>query len=241
MSDLNFSVVTQRVNVVMDNVACMSSKLEQLKEDVADANEVHTLASMQDMLEDSLKAVKRMRNEKGGKEMTSDKKLIAEAMESANQSGNHKEVIQRLVERVEELQPEPKSTVWEPKKGEDYWVVGRAALVTRFTRGLLGDSSCYLLSLIAHHNVYKTEELARKASVLQRTSNLIIQACLNFDPDFEPDWSDLNQVKYCFGYNHFHARWDADYTYCFDSFGAYVSTKEKADQVLEYLNSQEIK
>ena len=138
-----------------------------------------------------------------------------------------------------------KSTgVWEPEKGGGYWAVGFEGATLKRTLYLktLNDGSNYtFLSLKAHHNVYKTEELTRKASVLQRRSSLVIQACLNFDPDFEPDWSDHDQMKYGFGYNHFHARWEADYTYCFDSFGAYVSTQEKANQVVEYLNVQEIK
>ena len=48
-----------------------------------------------------------------------DKELIEEALrfymrlEHYNSAfGNDKEIIQRLVERVEELQPEPKSIVW---------------------------------------------------------------------------------------------------------------------------------
>tara|TARA_R110002074_G_scaffold309363_1_gene480119 strand:- start:37 stop:204 length:168 start_codon:yes stop_codon:yes gene_type:complete len=52
-----------------------------------------------------------------------DKELIEKAMELAKQldlarSRHYADTILRLVKRVEELQSEPKSIVWEPVKGE---------------------------------------------------------------------------------------------------------------------------
>ena len=142
----------------------------------------------------------------------------------AMREGNKMSLQKDLEKKYEELgieiaQIKAKSAVvWMPKDGDTFYYP---------------DSSGKVYSTVC--------ELARKASFLQRRSNLVIQACLNFDPDFEPDWSDHDQMKCGFGYNHFHARWEADYTYCFDSFGAVVSTQEKANQVVEYLNAQEIK
>ena len=145
-----------------------------------------------------------------------------------------------LGEEIERLKAQPVG-VWEPEKGGSYWSVGRAATVEHWTRGRHPDSSGAFLSLRAHHNIYKTEQLAEKASVLQRRSNLVIQACLNVDPDFEPDWSDQRSFKYGFHYDHDDLRWERQPWSRADFGLAYVSTKEKAEQVLEYLNSQEIK
>ena len=143
-----------------------------------------------------------------------------------------------LGEEIQRLKAKP-TGVWETEKGEGYWAVGFAG--TTVKRTLYFNGGDYALpSLIAHHNVYKTEALARKASVLQRRSNLVIQACLNVDPDFEPAWNDLTQVKYQFYYSSFTDRWRGHNANA--NWGvACVSTKEKSDLVLEYLNSQEIK
>ena len=144
-----------------------------------------------------------------------------------------------LGEEIQRLKAKP-TGVWEPEKGGGYWAVGLGGTTGKLLWGFLGTHATFL-SLIAHHNVYKTEQLAEKASVLQRRSNLVIQACLNFDPDFEPDWSDLNQVKYLFYYSQYSDRWKVGNKGNTANFGACVSTKEKANLVLEYLNSQEIK
>tara|TARA_R110000787_G_scaffold579_3_gene2074 strand:- start:2611 stop:3075 length:465 start_codon:yes stop_codon:yes gene_type:complete len=138
---------------------------------------------------------------------------------------------------IERLKAQPTYVgVWKPEIRGVYW-------------GVRSDGTCFDTSrctdfdesVIAQHNVYKTKELSKKASVLQRRSNLVIQACLNVDPDFEPDWSDQRSFKYGFYYDHDDLRWERQ-PFNFYNFGpAYVSTAEKADQVLEYLNSQELK
>ena len=140
------------------------------------------------------------------------------------------------------------AVVWMPKDGDTFYYPDSSGKVYSTvwveTYGIQESFLDYKIRG-GKHRVYKTYELAKKAGLLigylQLRSGLVIQACLNVDPDFEPCWSDHDQMKYGFGYNHFHARWEADYTYCFDSFGAYVSTQEKANQVVEYLNVQEIK
>ena len=138
---------------------------------------------------------------------------------------------------IERLKAQP-TAVWEPEIGDPYWTVREAGTVVATSRR---RASVSVGSAIAHHNVYKTRELAEKASVLQRRSNLVIQACLNVDPDFEPDWSDSDQTKYGFCYDHYNGQWEITCSWYGNFEGAVVSTEEKADQVFEYLNSQEIK
>ena len=133
---------------------------------------------------------------------------------------------------IDRLEQQPEG-VWEPKRGEIYYRVG-----------VTGDVAYFSLVtpalLLAHHNVYKTEALAKKASALQRTSNLVIQACLNFDPDFVPDWKDLVQQKYGFSQAASRFNWRASSTIINNNSAAYVSTAVKAVKVVDYLNSQEI-
>jgi hypothetical protein len=64
---------------------------------------------------------------------------------------------------------------------------------------------------------------------------------VSVDPDFEPCWYCGRQMKYCVWYDHASGRWNTTFRQAQDVAGAYVSTQEQADQVVEYLNSQEIK
>jgi len=133
---------------------------------------------------------------------------------------------------IERLQQQPEG-VWEPTVCGTFWMVDGGGHVR----------SLNLSNRVAekHHNVYETEAQARKASVLQRRANLIIQACLNFDPDFVPAWSDDSGLKYGFHYSHTMQAWHYSTTFLNDDSVAYVSTSEIAYKVMEYLNSQRIK
>ena len=140
---------------------------------------------------------------------------------------------------IERLKRQPEG-VWEPTVGGLFWIVDWDGGVKRPR-----DSSHR--SAVTHHNVFRTEALAKKASELQLRSNLVIQACLNFDPEFEPDWNDASQHKYGFRYWHFNPdfgenpRWSHYKLGMGDSSAAYVSTQEIAKKAVAYLNRQEIK
>ena len=123
--------------------------------------------------------------------------------------------------------------VWEPSLGGVFWMVDWGGGV----RSLNPNNR----AAVSHHNVYKTEALAKKASVLQRRSNLVIQACLNFDPHFIPAWSDGSGLKYGFHYSNNMQAWHYSTPFLNDDSVAYVSTSEIAYKVMEYLNSQRIK
>ena len=146
--------------------------------------------------------------------------------------------IQELETKYAELGAEIKRLkqsdgVWEPQEGDLSWTIDSSGYC--FTRiGSLGMDA-------HHHNFFKTRELAKKASVLQRRSNLVIQACLNFDPDFVADWSDHSQPKFGVSYNHLNGEWARTQHNHRSSSCAYVSTSLIADKVVAYLNSQGIK
>ena len=133
---------------------------------------------------------------------------------------------------IERLKQQPEG-VWEPKRGDYFFMIDFHGAIRSINP---------MGAVTTHHNIYKTRQLAEKASVLMRRSNLIIQACLNFDPDFEPDWSKKSCRKFGFHYD-FDCREWACFISAFDSNNscAYVSTREIADKVVDYLNRQEIK
>tara|TARA_R110000803_G_scaffold7431_1_gene23933 strand:+ start:340 stop:789 length:450 start_codon:yes stop_codon:yes gene_type:complete len=133
---------------------------------------------------------------------------------------------------IERLKQQPEG-VWKPEAGGTFWVVdGTGGTACRCNTSLSAEK---------HNNVYKTAELADKASVRQRRSNLVIQACLNFDPDFVLDWADKHQEKFGFFYDYNNGDWDTYEAWAVDRSAAHVSTREIAEKVVAYLNSQEIK
>ena len=134
----------------------------------------------------------------------------------------------KQIERLKQTQG-----VWEPKIAESF-----------FTNNSSGQTILTILYKEEgneNHNAYKTIQLAEKASVLQRRSNLVIKACLNFDPDFVPDWDNMCQQKYGFWQSTARMKWRASSTVINNNSAAYVSTAELADKVASYLNNQEIK
>lgn len=122
-----------------------------------------------------------------------DEQLIKQALELVRRSSEGKEILLKLVERVEELTPdkEPTSIVWEPKKGDEYFYVA----TTEYLNSNIWVGSVFELSLLKHHNVYKTRELAEKAAECQMRYNRVLQAVLNLEPDQKVDRSDENQSK----------------------------------------------
>ena len=169
-----------------------------------------------------------------------DEQLIKEALGLAKQSGQSKDIILKLVERVEELksepEPEPTSIVWEPKKGKKYYFVGSDGTVQ--VTDWRGDQ--FDMDLLKHHNTYKTRELAEKAAPHQSRYNMVLQAVLELEPDQVVDWLDKSQKKYQVKFDHRYGCWSrltrdqVDYGYPpltdeknIKPFLAYLNAKEK--------------
>ena len=131
---------------------------------------------------------------------------------------------------IERLKQQPEC-VWEPKIAESFF--------TNSSSGQTIQAILYEEGEKENHNAYKTIQLAEKASLLQRRANLIIQACLNFDPDFVPDWDDRDQLKYGLYYSYYEEMWAHTIARLHDFSGVYVSSSAIADKVLAYLNTQE--
>lgn len=118
---------------------------------------------------------------------------------------------------------------WVPGYNEKYFLLGVAGMHLEDTwLGLNCDKG-----RLAFGNVHPSKKHAEKAAKLQRRSNQIIRACLLVDPDFEPDWEDEGQYKYFA--SKYHGVWVYDEAYLRDCSSAYVSSKEKCDEVIKLL------
>jgi len=170
-----------------------------------------------------------------------DKELMAEAMKWAKLLPYHPaKTICRLVERVEELTagfPAPKSIVWEPKKGEEYWYVDFDG--TGQACRCFWDDYSIDLNRLKHHNVYKTQVQAEKAAKYQQRYNMVLQAVLNLEPDQNIYWNDMNQVKYGVEFNNKSGRWlVVDYTFIDGGYPP-LTDQKNVQPLLDYLNSKE--
>ena len=128
-----------------------------------------------------------------------------------------------------ESEPEPRG-VWQPKEGEAYYWLNSVGGVYRESIGKYAP--------IKYHNVYKTELQAQRAAVLTRQSNRIIQACIHFDPDFVPDWTD-GSWKYSVRYSHRTNHWEVCSVQKMDSRPAYVSTNTIAQSMRDMFNDED--
>ena len=125
-----------------------------------------------------------------------------------------------------------------PLDGDQYWYVdGRDddLVSTHFW-----DDDKIDQGLKNNHNIFRTREAAEKAAVLVRRSNAIIRACMEVNPDFEPDWTDIDQKKWSVYYSHIYGNWTETPT-VINYEPAHVSTRKKAQKVCELLNQWGVK
>ena len=168
-----------------------------------------------------------------------DKELIEKAMDLAKQldlarSTNYADTILELVKRIEELQPAPKSIVWEPKKGEKYWYVDVDGTFAAFKSEHEDDRN-----LLIHHNVYKTQGQAEKAAKYQQRYNMVLQAVLNLEPDQVVDWKYKNQAKYGVAFDHRNGAWEYTNRLSIESGHPVLTNSLNVQPLLDYLNAKE--
>jgi len=137
--------------------------------------------------------------------------------------------VQIHVDKLESLGFVRKEEQW-PKEGDKYWFVDSMGSVI----GHIWDPYLKIHSKqTAFHNVYRTREQAMKAAKMMRRANAIIRACLEVDPDYEPDWASVD-AKYTVRFMHHAGIWEIAYEYT-DFAPAYVSSADKAVKVCELL------
>ena len=141
--------------------------------------------------------------------------------------------LENLKKQLEESQNGNK--LWKPTSGQDYFSVEDHGTVSRYT----WEDYSYDEEVYAYHNAFPSRAIAEKAAELMRHSNLIISACLQTDPDFEPDWRNFDQIKWFPRYDHASQKWESNCTYSYQKAAAHVSSKEAVDKVLKILNAQD--
>ena len=125
---------------------------------------------------------------------------------------------------------------WVPKEDETFWFVSGGGNIGR-TNFVDGIDDGY----IPNHNVFRTEAIAKKASALMRRRNAIIRACLEVDPEFEPDWSDGGKNKWSPSYDHNKGKWIGSSAFRFSGTSAHTSTPEKCIQACALLTAWGVK
>jgi len=145
------------------------------------------------------------------------------------------DLFDRFEQMLGDKEPKPKSIVWEPKKGDQYFYVA----ATGYLNASIWVGSDYELALLKHHNVYKTSELAEKASPYQRRYNMVLKKVLELEPDQVVYWSDKNQTKYQIYFDHKSGRWKDVFCTFIDGGYPVLTDKKNVQPLLDYLNSKE--
>lgn len=149
-----------------------------------------------------------------------------------------KEMETQLAALKAEVEQEQKIGFWEPKKGENYWTVAMDGVAS-------GKQNVFQNCTEAEkavYNIHQTSAQAKRAAELMRVSNAVTKACLQVDPDFVPDWSRHSGQDKCYAlFNTEKQKWVASLSLGDRFVEAYVSTKEKAQQVADILNNEGVK
>ena len=145
------------------------------------------------------------------------------------------EETERQLENLKEQLEESRngSEPWKPAYGQEYFSVKSRGTVARYK--WINDS--FDKETHARHNVFPSRSVAGKAAELMRHSNLIISACLQVEPDFEPDWKNFDQTKWFPRYDHDIQKWESNYGYAYQNAVACVSSKEALQKVLKILEA----
>lgn len=174
-----------------------------------------------------------------------DKELLEKADEFLNMAwGDGKEqcLMYKMKSRLEELttdkkepEPQPKSIVWVPKKGERYFVVLSDGEV--YTHNW--QNSDYELALLKHHNVYKTRVQAVRAAEYQKRYNMVLQAVINLEPDQVVDWKNEHQLKYTVYFDHERGIWGYGSSWTIEIGYPVLTDPKNVKPLLDYLNAKE--
>jgi hypothetical protein len=137
---------------------------------------------------------------------------------------------QELAQLKEELEKE--NRLWVPKDGQTFYYVWADGDVTTSISQEDKRKDFY--------NFFPTKRQAVIASGYMQKSNMIIKAYLQVDLDFEPDWGNGEQKKFYVYFNPTLSMWypSLNSTVCFAP--CYISTREKAQQVCDLLNREEV-
>lgn len=145
------------------------------------------------------------------------------------------EETEQQLEKLKEQLEESKNgnELWQPAHNQEYFSVASRGTPFKYT---WADDS-HDEEVYAYHNAFQSEAIADKAAELMRRSNLVISACLQVDPNFEPNWRNQNQIKWLPIYDHNARTWESTNAFTYQHAGACVSSLEAVQKVLEILNA----
>ena len=133
---------------------------------------------------------------------------------------------------MQKKQEEPKP--WKPEVGEDYFYIGIDFTIDSWEN--VDDDTDKRNFRIG--NCFPTEERAeqvvRKMRLLLRLEQLHDQLC----PDYEPDWSNISEKKFCLAYLYPENFWFVDELHDTKYPIAYFDTEENAEKALKILNKE---
>lgn len=121
-------------------------------------------------------------------------------------------------------------------KGQLYYYIDELKHIKR-ENDFLSD---YDSSLYSNGNYFESKEVAEyflKHDIhITPINNYIVHR--NIDIDYEPDWGDSNQTKYCIVYDSYEKKYVGQITALYNLLGMAYTTKEVASEVLEILNNE---
>lgn len=133
---------------------------------------------------------------------------------------------------AQKKQEEPKP--WKPEHGEQYFTIGNRADIFRYTyyEDSIDESN------IKFGNCFRTkeraEQVADKMRFLLRLEQLHDMLC----PDYEPDWNNDGELKFCLGYDHADDCWLVDFFNVTQYPTVYFDTNENVEKAAEILNKE---
>lgn len=87
------------------------------------------------------------------------------------------------------------------------------------------------------YHMYLSEEYAKKASKMKKFNDMLLAFKWCHDKTYEPDWFDFDSIKYYVYYDTSDETYSADCTYVCDRNTVYFSTRIRAEDCAEWLNS----
>lgn len=99
------------------------------------------------------------------------------------------------------------------------------------------ESGRYVSDYYNPYHMYLSEEYAKKAAKMKRFNDMLLAFKWCHDRTYEPDWSDLDSFKYYVNYNIGDKMYESGCTCVFHGNKVYFSTRIRAEECAEWLNS----
>ena len=154
---------------------------------------------------------------------------------------NLKDGVKHINLRIQDLEQELNNSnapkrLWKPEIGDN--IVTVDAFGDPMGWELNNGNKIISNAKIKNYSAFKTRAVAKKAAKAMRIHNAIISACLQVDPDFDPDWNDRTQCKYYPIYNKQDMRWGYSASVTVKTLPICVSNRDSIEKVIEILNNE---